>query len=253
MSESTVEGGDAEPTCPRHPGVVSYVRCQRCGRPTCPTCQRVAPVGIHCIDCVTEARARQKPVKSAAGFVVRQKSPIVTITIIAINVVVFVLGSAVWGNLTYQHLGLYPEYPFDEPWRWVTSAFTHFGVLHVGFNMLALWQFGSRLESQVGVRRFAALYGASLLGSSALVAAIGEDGSVHMGASGAIYGVVVAALVVDRWMGRSIQHDATFIGLFFLAGFFITGLSWEAHLGGAIIGGVCAFAFLRPRRSRIKG
>src|SRR5512133_3021004 len=81
----------APPVCPRHPDRIAYVRCQRCGRPTCPECQRPAAVGGHCVDCVRAASAAVRPQKSVLGATVRSETPYVTITIIALNVLAFIV------------------------------------------------------------------------------------------------------------------------------------------------------------------
>lgn len=169
--------GDTTPVCPRHPGVVSYVRCQRCERPACPSCQTPAPVGVICVDCVKEANKNARPVRSRLGFTVAFGRPWVTLSLMAANIAVFVLGSVLLGSDWNFKLALWPgaaelqSQGFDlggvaggEWWRWITSGFVHFGFLHLALNMWVLWQFGSQLEPIMGRVRFGLLYLAGKIG-----------------------------------------------------------------------------------------
>jgi membrane associated rhomboid family serine protease len=239
-----------EPTCPRHPGVVAYVRCQRCGRPTCPDCQRVAPVGIHCVDCVAEARARERPVKSALGLTVARGRPWVTYALIAVNAAVYVFGPAIWGSAWQVHLGVSPGPRENEWWRWVTAGFAHADVMHIGFNMLALVMFGSAVEPLLGSWRFGVLYAASLIGSSGFVVWLGEPWSLHLGASGAIFGVLAAYIIIASRLKIPAQAVMIQGAAWLLLGFAIPNLSWEGHLGGVITGAIVTLAILpRPGAS----
>lgn len=251
--ESRVPSG-SEPTCPRHPKVVSYVRCQRCGRPACPECQRAAAVGIHCVDCVREAQSKQKAVKSSLGLPVQRGKPIVTFVLIGVNVAVFLLGPMVWGRGWVEHLGLIPGEADSEIWRLVTYGFAHFGVAHLALNMFALFQFGMVVETLLGRLRFALVYGLSLLGGGLMILALGEPRSLHAGASGAIFGVLAAFVVLSLLLKRPAYNVMVLGGLWLAFGFFIPGLSWEGHLGGAIVGALSALVIVRlgksgPRRS----
>jgi membrane associated rhomboid family serine protease len=209
---------------------------------------------VHCIDCVREAQAAQKASKPMRQARRASGAPVVTITLIAINVAVFVVGPIIWGKNWAWHLGLFPAYPFEEPWRWVTAGFAHAGILHIGFNMIALFQFGSIVERILGRAKFLVLYAVSLLGSSALVVAIAPHDTYHIGASGAVYGLLAAYLVIAWRAHTPVQQVLVMGGLWLALGFFIPGLSWQGHLGGAIAGGLVSFVLL-PRgtaRSTIK-
>ena len=252
----------AAPECPRHPGTVAYVRCQRCNRPTCPACQVPAPVGVLCVDCVRQANAAARPVRSGLGFTPAHGTPWVTYVLIALNVAVYVAAQVKWGGNWVSWLGLWPHWtleaaPYigagDEWYRWVTSGFVHFGLLHVGMNMFVLWQFGSQLEPALGRWRIGALYGASLLGSSLVVALMGAPGSVHGGASGAIFGLIAAFVVVLRTLRLEWRQTAMFAGAWLVLGFFVSGLSWQGHLGGAIAGALVMALMLRSVSRRRSG
>ncbi|WP_084125091.1 rhomboid family intramembrane serine protease [Demequina sp. NBRC 110054] len=266
-------GGTAmEPVCPRHPDRVSYVSCQRCGRPTCPECQTPAPVGIICVDCAREAQRQSRSVVNRLGFTSAFGKPYVTFTIIGLNIVAYLYGTLILGgglsDLIYGvnggdpwpvRWGLWPEIDgqlggLGEEWyRWITSGFLHFSLLHIGMNMLVLFQFGTQLEPIMGRARFAALYVISLLGGSLAVELLASSG-VHGGASGAIFGLFAAYAVVLYKLRMNYQSVVTTGGLWLVLGFIVPGLSWQAHLGGAIAGALTMLAMLHwvksPQRAR---
>src|SRR5690606_6163566 len=115
-----------------------------------------AAVGVHCIDCV---RAANKGVRSRVtvfGAKVRPGAkPVVTITMIALCVTVFLI-DMVNGDLR-QAFTFSPAAGHTEPWRMLTTAFLHargqFGIVHLGFNMVALWFTGPFLEQALGRAR----------------------------------------------------------------------------------------------------
>lgn len=245
------------PTCPRHPDRESYVRCQRCNRPTCPDCQRPAAVGIQCVDCVSEqSRDGRSSVTTFGG---RASNPgVATKVLIGICVVVFV-GQLVRPSLTTD-LEFAPVVGWSEPWRVVTAAFLHSpgNFLHIAFNMLCLWQIGPYLEQLLGRARFVAVYLISAIGGSAGVVllaaappALLTNAQVNdypswftgvVGASGAVFGLFGALLVLNRHLGRSTAGIGVTIVLNGVLGFVIPGIAWQAHLGGFLTGIACAGA-----------
>lgn len=245
------EPAGAAPTCPRHPDRVSYVRCQRCGRPVCPECQRPAPVGIQCVDCVAEAARARGPVRSRLGFVPQAGPTYVTYALIGLNVAAYLYGLAIGEARWAVDWGLWPGlsdglFGLGTEWqRWLTSGFLHFSWWHIGMNTFVLWQFGTQLEPALGRLRFVGLYLASLLGSSLAVVLLGEPGSVHGGASGAIFGIFAAYAIVLRRLGLQWQQVATTAGLWLALGFVVPGLSWQGHLGGAVTGALVMLAMFR--------
>ena len=242
----------AEPVCPRHPDRVAYVRCQRCGRPTCPECQRPAAVGIQCVDCVREGQKSMRMPRTQFGAKVTQDGrPVVTLTIIGICVVVWLL-QQVAPRLTDQ-LAFVPVLGASEPWRFMTSAFAHSPgqLLHILFNMYALWILGQYLEPMLGRFRFGALYLISAFGGSVgylLLAsppaapltqnALVSSGWVTqmVGASGAVFGLFGALIVLNRHLGRSSSPIFIVLGINAVLGFVVTGIAWQAHLGGLLTG-----------------
>lgn len=258
MSEQT---NDAPPTCPRHPDQVAFVRCQRCNRPTCPACQRPAAVGIQCVDCVNEARRAAPAARSVFGGRATDGRPVVTIAIIAVCVAVWLLqqvSSSVTNDLAYV-----PYLSASEPWRFVTAAFVHSPsqIFHILFNMYALWICGEYLEPLLGRARFAALYLISAFGGSVgyeLLASVpaspydtGHMGWVTgtVGASGAVFGLFAAVVVLNRHLGREAGPMIGLIVINAVLGFVISNVAWQAHLGGLVTGAAFA-AVIAASRSR---
>ncbi|MGC4175329.1 rhomboid family intramembrane serine protease [Demequina sp.] len=203
------------------------------------------------MDCVREAADRRGPVVNRLGFVSAQGTPVVTYALIAANIAAYLYGSFVLGTNTWiVQWGLWPDgadgYPdFGQDWyRWVTSAFLHFGILHIALNMFVLWQFGTQLEPILGRARFIALYAVSMLGSSAAIMLLG-NGSVHGGASGAIFGLIAGFAVILLKLKLPAQSLIASAGIWLAAGFFIGGISWQGHLGGAVAGALVMLAMLR--------
>nr|WP_225755771.1 rhomboid family intramembrane serine protease [Actinotalea sp. Marseille-Q4924] len=248
------------PVCPRHPDRVSYVRCQRCGRPACPECQRQAAVGVHCVDCVREA-ARTAPVaRTAFGAPLREGRPVVTLTIVALCVVSFVLQLGVLGvggGAWTQRWIFSPAAGAFEPWRFLTAGFLHSTgmLLHIGFNMYALWLLGPMLERALGRWRFLALYLLSTLGGTVMFTLLASDvvdfRTGVVGASGAVFGLFGALLPVLRRLRQDARGIIVLVAINGVLGFVVPGIAWEAHLGGFLVGlGLGAAFAYAPRRHR---
>ncbi|MFP5359094.1 MAG: rhomboid family intramembrane serine protease [Actinomycetes bacterium] len=246
----------APPVCARHPERVSYVRCQRCGRPACPECQRPAAVGIQCVDCVREAQSAARPLRNRLGFTSAMGTPYVTYGLIAANVLAFLFGTFVLGTEAWQDAwGLWTGVgPVEvamysnvgtEWYRWISAGFVHFGLLHLGMNMLVLFQFGTQLEPILGRARFLLLYVASLLGGSLVATLISPSIALHGGASGAIFGLIAAFAVVLFKLKLDYRSLLTTAGLWLVVGFVVPGISWQGHLGGALAGAATMLAMLR--------
>lgn len=239
-----------EPVCPRHPDRVSYVRCQRCGRPTCPECQRPAAVGIQCLDCVREGQKSMRMPRTQFGARVTQGGrPLVTQTIIVICVVLWLLQRV--SPSVGLDLDFAPGQARAEPWRFLTAAFLHGPIYHILFNMYALWVVGQYLEPLLGRLRFAILYLVCAIGGSVGYllltspqldpASGGYFWTATVGASGAVFGLFGAMLVLNRHLGRSSAGIATVILINGVIGFVYPGIAWQAHLGGLVTGVAMAF------------
>ena len=264
MSEPTAyPQQQTTPVCPRHPDRVSYVRCQRCGRPVCPECQRPAAVGVQCVDCVKAQAKTVRTTRTVFGGNVTD-TPVVSYAIIAICVVVFVLQTA-RPSVTEQIL-FDPGAARDQPWRFLSAAFAHATIAHILFNMLALWMVGAQyLERLLGGARYAAVYLVSALGGSVVYMLFTSPRTVSyappygsfwgpgtVGASGAVFGLFGALLVLNRHLGRSSAGMYATIGINAVIGFVVPGIAWQAHLGGLLTGaavaGVIAATSSRERR-----
>jgi membrane associated rhomboid family serine protease len=227
--------------CYRHPEREGGVRCRRCERPICPDCMVQASVGFQCPAC---ARSGAPVVRT--GRAVRSE-PYVTWGIIALCVAVFLPslggGASVTGRGDFDvaaELALSaPAVAAGDWWRLFTSGFVHYGLLHVGFNMFVLFQLGTLLEPALGRIRFAALYGVALLGG-ACGALLLDPGALTAGASGAVYGLMGAAVLGLR--RRGIDPFRTGLGGLLLVNllltFVIPGISVGGHLGGLAAGAV---------------
>jgi membrane associated rhomboid family serine protease len=251
------------PVCPRHPDRPAYVRCQRCGRPACPDCQRAAAVGFQCVDCVNETKRATPTVRTVYGGAVTIGKPVVTFVIIGLCALVYALQWLVPNDGIYQQLAYAPAFTDSEPWRMLTSAFLHSqGVLlHIVLNMYTLWIFGQILEPLLGHVRFLAIYLLSAVGGSAgfllLTPVYPVNGPVGLvGASGAIFGLFGALLVVQRQRGGDIRQLLVLIAINGVIGFMVPQIAWQAHLGGLVTGAlsavVIAYTPRGPRQTLIQ-
>lgn len=232
-----------------------------------------ATVGSHCPDCVKAARP---DVRTKAKFWSARQTVLVTMSLIVVNVAVFVMvllvtrePAALTGGVTDMHLrlglskdvlvqpiawqsddGVYITQP-DGWYRLITSGFLHFGIIHIGFNMYFLYVLGPMLEPGLGRVRFLLLYMASLLGGSLGVILL-DSGGITAGASGAVFGLLAAA-TVGLWR-RGVNPLNTSIGGALIINLFITfaipGISIGGHLGGAAAGAICGAVMLAPAHRR---
>jgi membrane associated rhomboid family serine protease len=252
--------------CPRHPDREAYVRCQRCGRPACPECQRPAAVGIQCVDCVREAARTTPSARTVFGGRATDGTPVVTYTIIAICGVAYLAQRA--NPSVTLNFAFAPYLGWTEPWRFVTAAFLHSPstIFHILLNMFALWTLGQYLEPMLGRARFAALYLISGIGGQVAVTLLAGSPTIPglraglddawltpvVGASGAIFGLFGALLVLNRHLGRSSAAMYATIAINAAFGFLYPGISWQAHLGGLVTGVICAGVIVLFRRQGVR-
>jgi len=177
----------------------------------------------------------------------------VTYSIIALTLVVFVLqlipGLGVTDRLLYAGIYSYPG--SFEPWRMLTSVFVHSTgfIFHVLLNMYTLWIFGQILERMLGRGRFLALYLLSGLAGSLGVLFLASPLTPVVGASGAIFGLMGAFLVIQRKLGGNATQLLILVGINLVIGF-LPGLNvaWQAHVGGLIGGAVIGLIFVQTRQ-----
>ena len=238
------------PYCHIHPDRETGRSCTRCGRPACPSCLHDAAVGAHCTSCVVAARGpASQQLKRKVRTVTATLFP-VTKALIAINAVVFVLSQAKVKAFDNAHLGIAAYFiQHGEWWRIVTSGFAHVNIIHIGFNMYALYALGQTMERQLGSGRFLAVYAVSLLGGS-LGAILFEPNALAVGASGAVFGLFGAMAMAMRQRGMSVMKSPLGPTLLinFVLTFAIPGIAIGGHIGGFIFGGLAGGALLHPGR-----
>jgi membrane associated rhomboid family serine protease len=253
---------EAAPRCYRHRDRETWVSCTRCGRPICPDCLRPAAVGFQCPECVAEGRAGTRQAQAPYGGRVVQRTGLVTAIVAALNIAAF-LGTAAtspggfarnYGAPLFHRLELVPAlvagvYGPAEYWRLIGAAFLHIGPIHLLVNMLALAVVGPPLERVFGHWRFALLYLVSALGGSVAVYLLDDPLSRVAGASGAIYGLFAATVVVLRKLGLDSRAMIVTIVFNFALSVSLPGISLLGHLGGFIAGGLTALALVYTPRS----
>ncbi|MEU9076763.1 rhomboid family intramembrane serine protease [Kitasatospora sp. NPDC004745] len=249
--------------CYRHPGTATGVRCTRCDRPICPECMVPAAVGFQCPGCVGDGHRGARRATTRFGGAPGAGDALVTRVLVGINAVVFVLAAYVLAPRLGQVWELYsvgrgvaggPEGVAAGPDQWyrlLTAAFLHLQWWHVGLNMLVLLRLGPELEEALGRLRFLALYLLSGLGGSALAFLVSGDGLRTVGASGAIFGLI-GATVVMRLRDRG---PLAWVVAFLVFNLVITFarsdvIDWRAHLGGLFVGGLTAAGLMYAPRER---
>ena len=238
------------PACYRHLDRPTYLSCTRCGRPVCPECMRSASVGHHCLDCVAAAAQSVPTARTAAGGVIRTGAPLLSYGLIAVNVIVFLLAKFAPAEQVYR-LALWPALVATGDWyQLVTSTFLHFGLLHLLFNMYALYILGPPLEEHLGRLRFAVLYGLSALGGSVMVYLFSAVNVPTVGASGAIYGLFGATFVAARKLHLDVRWLIGLIVINLVLTFAVPGISWQGHIGGLITGALIAAVLVYAPRAR---
>ena len=239
------------PRCYRHPDRAASVLCAHCDRPICADCMVQAPVGWQCPACTSEGakRSRQVPAfthtsPGRSGVVGSTNPTPIVVTIIAINVVVFVLERFGTDASVVDRFAMEPDLLHfqHQYYRAFTAMWLHANVLHIFFNMLALLIVGPAVEVLLGKARFLALYLIAGLGGSVGSYLLGPHNQPGVGASGAIMGIMGAYVVLA---GRRHLPMAPVVGLLvlnFLIGF-SGGIDWRAHLGGLVTGAVLALVY----------
>jgi membrane associated rhomboid family serine protease len=243
---------------------------------------RDAAVGFQCPSCIAEGKKTTRAARTAYGGLRPTDASRTSIVIIAINVAVWlaVMASGGAGSRLLSLIALTPRgvcetangngYFPNAPeaacnfqgsrwvdgvsdgayWQLVTSIFAHEQILHIGFNMFALWVLGPQLELAIGRARFLALYLLSGLAGSALVYWAAPEHQATLGASGAIFGLMGALLVIALKMRANVQGLLLWIGLNAVFTLIGPNISWQGHLGGFIAGVVIAAILAYAPRQR---
>ena len=239
-------------TCFHHQDRETGRACTRCGRPACPDCLIQASVGSQCFECVK----RGVPKKTVRIRQSLQRDPLVATKLItAITVAGFLLiavrdGSFGGTGRTSAQLELLgPAVRGGDWWRLLSYSLVHFGLLHIGSNLLVLWIVGRVLEPGTGPFRFATIYVVSVLGGAAGALIATPHGSIG-GASGGVFGVAAAAALVSQRQGIRFW-DAGFGPLLVInlaLGLFVSNISLGGHIGGLVAGALTAEGMLQARK-----
>jgi membrane associated rhomboid family serine protease len=280
-----MEAQSTEPRyCYRHPDRETGLSCSECGRPICYECMTPAAVGLRCPEHSGKPQGVRKvtatATRAATGFGPRRANAI-TMALIGVNVLVYALelggGGSVQGtgNWIYEHGVLIANGVYDggqlqpvpqgvrippgfdaagvqngEWWRLLTSAFLHYGPLHLAMNMFSLYFAGSILEQVIGRARFVLLYLAAGLAGAA-GALLWSPNAATVGASGAIFGILGALFVLERRgnIATGGQVAALIVLNLVITFAYSSSISVGGHLGGLVGGLVVMAALVRFRDS----
>lgn len=267
-------------TCYRHQGVAAGVVCTRCHRPICPACMVDAAVGFQCPECTKKgARETRQGILPYGGHPSRDPR-LTSIVLIVINIAVFLMTSR--STSLFNQLALVPRgvcLDVNDPgsyypgflkavcvangdnwvagvssgawWQVVTSAFTHLNLVHIGLNMVSLFIIGPLLERVLGRTRFLAVYGIAALAGSAGVMWLTSPETSGVGASGALFGVLGAILVLTYRAKGRYQQILIILGINIAYDMFYLGtISWQAHLGGLVAGLLAGWIIAYAPRER---
>jgi membrane associated rhomboid family serine protease len=249
--------------CYRHPDRETGLSCSECGRPICYECMTPAAVGIRCPEHSGRPQGIQRVRHTAQRASFEGLGGYVTRALIGLNVAVYLVQLATGAGISANsgwifekgaliaHSGLFYNGHVIQGvadgawWRLITAAFLHYGPIHLGMNMLALWWFGAPLEHALGRGRFLLLYVVSGLAGSA-GALIVTPNALTVGASGAIFGILGAAFVLERQGSMVFGGQALMMIVLNLVFTFAVGnISIGGHIGGLVGGALCMLALSR--------
>jgi membrane associated rhomboid family serine protease len=241
------------PHCYRHPNRETYVSCSECGRPICAECMTPAPVGQRCPEHSGKPQGARRVSAGMRRGAFEGTGALVTKSLVALNVLIYLITAfqgnglnSPGGSLFNKWLLYGPAVANGDWWRLFTSAFLHAGLLHIAFNMYFLWFVGSAVEQALGRGRFLLIYIVSALAGSA-GALVWTPTEFTVGASGALFGILGAALVLER-QGNLVLGGAAaaLIAINLLFGFIpslvpgaVIRISIGGHIGGLIGGILC--------------
>jgi membrane associated rhomboid family serine protease len=235
--------------CYRHPSRETGVRCSNCERPICTDCMVYAAVGIKCPECAGHATGAKGAARRVQRGAAAGTGDVVTKTLIGMNVAVYLLqvvqadGLRAASGQIFVDFSLYgPAVADGEWWRLLTAAFLHANPIHILFNMLMLWWFGRALEGLLGRGRFLGLYLVSALAGSAGALLLSPEAHT-LGASGAVFGILGAGLVLER-RNIPVFGGAAFgiVLLNVIFTFAISNVSIGGHFGGLFGGALAVLA-----------
>ncbi len=245
-----------------------------------------AAVGFQCPDCVRQGARETRQIQGPYGGERSRNPALTTLVLIGMNAAVWVATlftggadgwlahklaltaggycavagdpSSYYPDVTQAGCGLLPKGLWmpggvagGEWWQVITSAFTHTELMHIGMNMLALWFLGPMLERVLGRVWFLSVYLISAIAGSAAVMWFAGSTTMTLGASGAIFGLIGALLVITFKTGGDLRTVLIWLGINLVFTFVGSGISWQGHIGG-LIGGLVTVAIIAfaPRQHR---
>jgi membrane associated rhomboid family serine protease len=234
------------PYCYRHPNRETFVSCSECGRPICAECMTPAPVGQRCPEHSGKPQGTKRISAGVRRGAFEGTGALMTKILLAANILIYVITAAQGaginnpgGSLFDRWLLFGPLVAQGEWWRLITSAFLHASLLHIAFNMYFLWFVGSAVEQALGRGRFLLIYFVSALAGSA-GALVWTPATPTVGASGALFGILGAALVLERQRNFVLGGSAlALIVINLLLSFTLSNISVGGHIGGLIGGILC--------------
>ena len=246
------------PYCYRHPNRETFVSCSECGRPICAECMTPAPVGQRCPEHSGKPQGARRISSGVRRGAFEGTGALVTKSLLALNIAVYLItafqGNGLnnpGGSLFIRWLLYGPAVANGDWWRLITSAFLHANIIHIAFNMYFLWFIGTAVEQALGRGRFLALYVVSALAGSA-GALVWTPNAPTVGASGALFGLLGAALILERQRNYVLGGSAMGLILInLILSFAISGISIGGHVGGLIGGILCALVFSRFGRAHV--
>ena len=257
-----------QPTCYRHPGRETGIRCVRCERSICPDCMVDASVGFQCPECVRtgsgtgHSPAASRP-RTLAGGTVAADPRLLTKVLIGINLAVFLVQLSVGDRFTDRfdllgqayvpQLGGVEGIAQGQWYRLLTSMFLHdsHSYFHLLFNMLSLWWIGAPLEAALGRARYLALYFSAGLAGGAFTYLVAAPNQPSLGASGAIFGLFGATAVLMRRLRYDMRPVIAVVVINLIFTFNPAfNIAWQAHVGGLVAGVVVGYAMVHAPRER---
>ena len=229
--------------CKNHPETETYVRCTRCENYICTDCMRSASIGYQCPTCASDSTPVIKGI-NRNRFIPNQKNTPVT-KFLSTSLIVVYVAQFLLGDVLIANFALFaPSVTNGQWWLLITAGFLHGSIFHLLFNVYILWVIGSQLESIVGKINYVIIYFVSLLGGSFASYLFSPFGSYSIGASGAIFGLMGAMLVVGRKRNLDISQITTLVAINVVIGFVLSGIDWRAHLGGLAAGAFITWVLL---------
>jgi membrane associated rhomboid family serine protease len=256
VADSVRDQVPSTPVCFRHPDRETYLRCHRCERSICTDCMIPAAVGHQCPECVRGGAKEVRQPRTAAGGRIHSRQGMVTIGLIALNVLMFGLQQLIGPAFTVrlELLGIAGSSAATpsavnigvangEWYRLVTAMFVHENVAHIGLNMLSLWWIGVPVEARLGRLRYFLTYMVCGIGASAVSFAFMGRYDASLGASGAIFGLLGVLAVMAYREKLDMRPIVVVIVLNLAFSFSVPGIDWHDHLGGLACGLLMGAAF----------